>query len=159
VFSKESLDKLPDRKPWDHAIELKPDSEPFRCKLYLLAPNEQKELDVFLEDNLKSGRIQPQNPPWHLQFFFVKKKDGSLRWIQDYRKLNDITIKNSYPLPLISDIIGKLKKSKYFTKLDVRWGYNNVRIKKGDEWKAAFKTNRELLSGQYILYIVAIYLI
>jgi hypothetical protein len=55
-----------------------------------------------------------------------------------------MTLKNSYPLPLISDIINKLKKAKYFTKLDVRWGYNNVRIKKGDEWKAAFRTNRGL---------------
>ncbi len=74
--------------------------------------------------------------------FFVKKKDGSLRLVQDYRKLNDITVKNSYPLPLISDLINKLSKAKYFTKLDVRWGYNNVRIKEGDEWKAAFRTNR-----------------
>ena len=64
--------------------------------------------------------------------------------MQDYRKLNDMTIKNSYPLPLISDIVGKLKKAKWFTKLDVRWGYNNVRIKEGDEWKAVFRTNRGL---------------
>jgi len=76
--------------------------------------------------------------------FFVKKKDGTLRLVQDYRKLNEMTIKNSYPLPLISDIITKLSKAKYFTKLDVRWGFNNVRVKEGDEWKAAFRTNRGL---------------
>ena len=144
VFSKESFDQLPERKPWDHAIELKAGSEPFRSKIYPLSPNEQKELDAFLEENLKSGRIQPSKSPMASPVFFVKKKDGSLRLVQDYRKLNDMTIKNSYPLPLISDIINKLKEAKYFTKLDVRWGYNNVRIKEGDEWKAAFRTNRGL---------------
>ena len=74
-------------------------------------------------------------------FFFVKKKDGKLRPCQDYWYLNDWTIKNAYPLPLISDIMDKLKGLKYFTKLDVHLGYNNIRIKTGHEWKAAFKTN------------------
>ena len=77
-------------------------------------------------------------------FFFVKKKDGKLRPIQDYRKLNEMTIKNRYPLPLISELVNKLRGAKYFTKLDIRWGYNNVRIREGDEWKAAFRTNRGL---------------
>ena len=144
VFSKESFDELPDRKPWDHAIELKPGSEPHRCKIYPLSPNEQAELDSFLDENLKSGRITPSKSPMASPVFFVKKKDGSLRLVQDYRKLNDMTIKNAYPLPLISDLINKLSNAKYFTKLDVRWGYNNVRMKKGDEWKAAFRTNRGL---------------
>ena len=144
VFAKESFDQLPERKPWDHAIELKPDAEPYRSKIYPLSPVEQKELDMFLDENLRSGRIQPSKSPMASPVFFVKKKDGSLRLVQDYRKLNDTTIKNSYPLPLISDIVGKLKKAKWFTKLDVRWGYNNVRIKEGDEWKAAFRTNRGL---------------
>jgi hypothetical protein len=76
--------------------------------------------------------------------FFIKKKDGGLRFVQDYRALNSITVKNKYPLPLISELITKLHGAKYFTKLDVRWGFNNVRIKEGDEWKAAFRTNRGL---------------
>ena len=76
-----------------------------------------------------------------LPFFFVKKPDGKLCPTQDYRKLNEATIKNQYPLPLIGELIDKLKGAKYFTKLDVRWGYNNVRIKEGDEWKVAFRTN------------------
>src|SRR5271168_2448803 len=77
-------------------------------------------------------------------FFFVKKKDGKLRPCQDYRRLNEGTVKNTYPLPLISKLVNQLKGAKYFTKLDVCWGYNNVRIKDGDQWKAAFKTNQGL---------------
>ena len=77
-------------------------------------------------------------------FFFVKKKDRRLQPVQDYRKLNVMMIKNRYPLLLISELVNKLKGAKYFTKLDIRWGYNNVQIKKGDEWKAAFLTNRGL---------------
>src|SRR6266581_5263249 len=76
--------------------------------------------------------------------FFVKKKDGKLRLVQDYRALNAMTVKNKYPLPLIPELIAKLRRAKYFTKLDVWWGFNNVRIKEGDEWKAAFRTNHGL---------------
>src|SRR6266700_1700337 len=76
--------------------------------------------------------------------FFIKKKDGGLRLAQDYRMLNAMTVKNKYPLPLIPELIAKLRGAKYFTKLDVRWGFNNVRMKEGDEWKAAFRTNHGL---------------
>ena len=77
-------------------------------------------------------------------FFFVTKKDGKLRPCQDYCYLNNWMIKNAYPLPLISKIMDKLKGVKYFTKFDMCWGYNNVRIRKGNKWKVAFKTNKEL---------------
>jgi hypothetical protein len=76
--------------------------------------------------------------------FFIKKKDSTLRLVQDYRALNALMIKNQYPLPLISELVNQLCGAKYFTKLDVRWGYNNVRMKEGNEWKAAFRTNRGL---------------
>ena len=76
--------------------------------------------------------------------FFIKKKDGSLRLVQDYRMLNDMTVKNKYLLLLISELVNQLRGAKYFTKLDVRWGFNNVWIQEGDEWKAAFRTNRGL---------------
>jgi len=76
--------------------------------------------------------------------FFIKKKDGSLCLVQDYRALNAVTVKNKYPLPLISELVSQLRRARYFTKLDVRWGFNNVRIKPRDEWKAAFRTNRGL---------------
>ncbi len=73
-------------------------------------------------------------------FFFVDKKDGKLWPVQDYRALNDVKIKNAAPLPLIPELINKLCGTRYFTKLDIRWGYNNIHIKEGDEYKAAFKT-------------------
>jgi len=73
--------------------------------------------------------------------FFIKKKNGSLQLVQDYCALNFMMVKNKYPLPLISELVSQLRGARYFTKLDVRWGFNNIRIKPGDEWKAAFRTN------------------
>ena len=144
IFEKENFDELPPKRPWDHAVELLPGDHVIDCKTYNLTLDEQKELDAFLEENLKSGRIRPSKSPFASAFFFIKKKDRKLRLVQDYRKLNDITIKNRYPLPLIFELIDKLKNAKYFTKLDIRWGYNNIRMKEGDEWKAAFQTNHGL---------------
>jgi len=73
--------------------------------------------------------------------FFIKKKDGLLHLVQDYRALNAVTVKNRYPLSLISELVSQLYGARYFTKLDICWGFNNVRIKPRDEWKAAFRTN------------------
>jgi Reverse transcriptase (RNA-dependent DNA polymerase) len=76
--------------------------------------------------------------------FFIKKKDGSLRLVQDYHMLNAMTVKNRYPLPIILELTAQLQGAKYFTKLYVRWGFNNVWIQEGDEWKGAFRTNHDL---------------
>ena len=103
VFSKQSFDVLPEPKEWDHAVELIPESKPSGCKVYPLSPTKQKELDAFLKENLETGRIRPSKSPMLSPVFFIKKKDGSLRLVQDYQALNAITIKNKYPLPLISD--------------------------------------------------------
>ena len=94
--------------------------KPKSFKNYNLTLEEQIELDIFLKDNLDKGYIQPSQSPMASPFFFVKKKDGKLRPCQDYRYLNNWTIKNAYPLPLISEIMDKLKDSKYFTKFNVR---------------------------------------
>ena len=130
MFSKESFDELPEWKQWDHTINLKPESQPFSTKVYLMSPIKQKELDDFLKENLLSGRIHPSKSPMASPVFFVKKKDGKLRFVQDYRKLNAMTVKNTYPLPLVPDIINWISDSKarYFMKLDVHWGFNNVQI-------------------------------
>jgi hypothetical protein len=144
VFSEEGFAKLPNRKPWDYAIELAPGAQPKGCKVYPLSVKEQAELDVFLTENLMTGRIQQSKSPMASPVFFIKKKDGSLPLVQDYRMLNEMTSKNKYPLPLIPELINQLRRAKYFTKLDVRWGFNNVHIKEGDEWKAVFRMNRGL---------------
>jgi hypothetical protein len=144
VFTKSTFDELPPRRSWDHAIELKGDTKPLTSKVYPLSKSEQVALDDFVTEHLASGRIRPSKSPFAAPFFFVKKKDGALRPVQDYRRLNDMTIKNCYPLPLVSELMDKLKNSRYFTKIDIRWGFNNVRIKEGDEHKAAFITNRGL---------------
>ena len=141
VFDKESFDELLPNWPWDHAVELLPGDHMINCKMYNLTLDEQKELNAFLDENLKSGCICPSKSPFASAFFFMKKKDRQLHPIQDYQKLNNITVKNWYPLPLISELIDKLKTAKYFTKLNIHWGYNNIWMKDGDEWKAAFWTN------------------
>jgi hypothetical protein len=105
---------------------------------------EQTEMDTFLEEALATGCIRQSRSPLGALVFFIKKKDGKLRFVQDYQALNAITRKNRYLLPLINGLIHRLKGARYFTKLDVHWGYNNVRIHEGNEWKAAFHTNRGL---------------
>ncbi|KAL5526823.1 hypothetical protein ACEPAF_8549 [Sanghuangporus sanghuang] len=85
-------------------------------------------------------------------FFFIKKEDGSLRAIQDYQKLNEGMVKNKYPLPLINELIDKVKDAKYITKLDVCWRYYNIWIHEGDEWKAAFRMNLGLFEPTVIFF-------
>jgi hypothetical protein len=152
VFSEEKAARFPESRPWDHKIEMKDTFVPKSFKTYNLTPQEQIELDNFLKENLEKGYIRPSQSPMASPFFFVDKKDGKLRPCQDYRYLNEHTIKNAYPLPLISELLDKLKGARRFTKLDVRWGYNNVRIRDGDQWKAAFKTNRGLFEPTVMFF-------
>jgi hypothetical protein len=114
--------------------------------------NEQKTLDQFIQENLEKGYIVPFKSLMASPVFFVKKKTGELRLIQDYWKLNSITVKNRYPLPLALDIINKLRDAKIFTKFDVRWSYHNVWIKEGNEWKAAFITNQGLFKLRIMFF-------
>ena len=110
-------------------------------------------MNKFIDNNLKKGFIQPSNSPQASPFFFVAKKDSkALRPCQDYCYLNKYTIKNVYPLPSINDLLNKLLGATIFTKLDIRWGYNNVRIKKGDEWKGAFITKRGLFEPTVMFF-------
>jgi hypothetical protein len=105
-----------------------------------MTQDEDKSLLKFLQEQEAKGYIRPSISPYASPFFFIQKKDGKLRPVQDYRRINDITISNQYPLPLITDLLTDLSGAKIFTKLDVKDGYNNIRIKEGDEHKAAFKT-------------------
>ena len=145
VFSDEESQRFLPSRPWDHAIELKPDAPShLRCKVYPMTRAEDEALDKFIDEQLLKGYIEPSKSPYASPFFFVKKKDGRLRPVQDYRALNSWTVKNQYPLPLIPVLIRDLGGAFVYSKLDVRWGYNNIRIKEGDKWKAAFKTKRGL---------------
>ena len=103
-----------------------------------MSEKELKALKDYIDDMLGKGFIRSSNSPAGALVLFVKKKDGSLRLCVDYRALNRITRKNRYPLPLIGPLVDQLQKAKYFTKLDLRAGYNNVRIAEGHEWKTAF---------------------
>ena len=146
VFGEKGLNGLPPRRSWDHAIDLEPDwkEKKWKQRIYPLNYTEQAELDKYLKEGLEKGHLQPSKSELACPFFFVSKKGGGLGPIVDYRKLNDITVKNKYPLPFVPELIDKWKGCKFFTKLDVRGAFNNIRIKKGDEWKTAFITNRGL---------------
>jgi transposase InsO family protein len=138
VFSKKESERLPSRKIWDHAIELKEGFQPKKGRMINLSVQEQQEVSDFIDSQLAKGYIRPSKSPQTSPVFFVPKPDGKKRMVQDYRHINEWTVKNNYPLPLISQLVDKLKGAKLFTKMDLRWGYNNIRIKEGDEWKAAF---------------------
>jgi len=138
VFGKKKLERMPVQKAWDHAIELKEGFSPKKGKVYLLSREKREEVQAFVENQLRKGYIQPSKSPQTSPVHFVAKKDSKRRMVQDYRHINQWTVKNGYLLPLIVDILDGVGKRKVFTKLDLRWGYNNVRIKEGDEWKAAF---------------------
>ena len=99
---------------------------------------ESEEVQAFVDSQLKKGYIRPSKSPQTLSVMFVLKKDSKRRMVQDYRYVNKFTVENSYPLPLISDLVDNMDTKRVFTKMDLRWGYNNVRIKEGDKWKAAF---------------------
>ena len=153
VFSDKDAERFPKKHPWDHAIDLIDSTPPMlNCKTYPLGEGQQAVLDKFIDEHLKKGYIRRSNSPYASPFFFVKKKDGKQQPVQDYCKLNELTVRNTYPLPLIKELVWQLIGKEWFTKFDVWWGYNNVRIKEGDERKAAFKTNQELFEPTVVFF-------
>jgi len=153
VFSESAAQRFPGPRIWDHAIELKPNApSTIPGKIYALTVAEQEELLKFIKEHVSKGYIRPSKSPYAAPFFFIKKKDGKLRPVQDYRRLNQWTICNTYPLPLIPQLINKARSRALFSKFDVRWGYNNVRIRDGDQWKAAFITNEGLFEPMVMFF-------
>lgn len=140
AFSKERALSLPPHRPYDCGIELLPGATLPPGRLYNLSRPERESMEIYIKDSLTAGIIRPSSSPVGAGFFFVSKKDKSLRPCIDYRGLNDITVKNKYPLPLISSAFEPLQGATIFTKLDLRNAYHLVRIKQGDEWKTAFNT-------------------
>ncbi len=142
VFSKSRAASLPPHRPYDCAIDLVPGMSPPKGRLYSLSVPEREAMEKYISDSLTAGFIRPSSSPAGAGFFFVAKKDGSLRPCIDYRGLNNITVKNTYPLPLMSSAFERLQGASIFTKLDLRNAYHLVRIREGDEWKTAFNTPR-----------------
>ena len=132
--------KLPPRREEDHKIELESGAKPPAMGPYRMAPPELEELRRQLKELLDAGFIQPSKAPYGAPVLFQKKHDGSLRMCIDYRALNKVTIKNKYPIPFIADLFDQLGSAKYFTKLDLRSGYYQVRIFEGDEPKTTCVT-------------------
>ncbi|CEL62321.1 Retrotransposable element Tf2 155 kDa protein type 1 OS=Schizosaccharomyces pombe (strain 972 / ATCC 24843) GN=Tf2-1 PE=4 SV=1 [Rhizoctonia solani AG-1 IB] len=146
VFGEEEFNKLPPHRHYDIGIELT-DEGPLNSPLYSMTDAESVTLKEWLEAELKAGKIRPSKSSISSPVMFVPKKDGSRRLVVDYRRLNNRTKKNVYPLPRPDDLMSKLRGAKIFTKLDLRWGYNNVRVKEGDEWKTAFRTKYGLFES------------
>ena len=138
VFRKKQSERMPTRKLWDHMIDVKEGFMSRKGKVYPLSREEREKVREVVKEQLRKGYIRPSKSPQIVPVFFVGKKDGKKRMVQDYRYLNEWTIKNNYPLLLISDVLENIGTKKLFTKMDLRWRYNNMRIKEGDEWKAAF---------------------
>jgi len=120
VFSEEESKRYPPKRAWDHAIEFKKDApEAIDCKVYPMNRIEDEVVQKFLHDKLEKGYIRESKSPYTSSFFFVRKKDGKLRPVQDYQKINTITIRNQYPLPLIADLIHDLSNAHIYTKLNM----------------------------------------
>ena len=113
---------------------------PRKGKVYPLSREEKEEVCEFIKKQLRKGYIRLSKSLQMALVFFVEKKNGKKRMVQDYQYLNEWVVKNNYPLPLISDVIENIGTKKVFMKMNLRWGYNNIRIKEGDEWKVVFTT-------------------
>ena len=128
----EELPGLPPDREIEFYIDVVPGTDPISMPPYRVAPEELKELNDQLKELLDKGFIRPSTSPWGAPVLFVKEKDGSLRLCIDYRQLNKVTIKNKYPLPRIYDLFDQLQGARYFSKIDLRSGYHQLRIRSED---------------------------
>ncbi|GKA59361.1 putative reverse transcriptase domain-containing protein [Tanacetum coccineum] len=136
----DDLSGLPPNREIKFCIELVPGAIPVAKSPYRLAPSEMEELSGQLKELQDKGFIRPSSSPWEVPILFVKKKNGSFRMCIDYRELNKLTIKNRFPLPKIDDLFDQLQGSQYFSKIDFRSGYHQLRVHEGDIPKTAFRT-------------------
>jgi len=155
LFSDEEANAFPPGQgEEDHKIELLETAPAsFNCKVYLLSKAEQEVEDKFLDENLAKGYIIPSNSPYGFSTFMVPKKDSKeKRYIIDYCPLNAVTRKDITPLPNLAQYIKDLQGLEIFSKFDIRWGYNNIRICEGNEWKGVFKTRRGLFEPKVMFF-------
>jgi hypothetical protein len=140
VFPDDLPAGLPPSREVDHKIELVPGATPQSRPTFRLSAFELAEMKKQLEDLVKAGFVQPSKSPYGAPVLFVKKKDGTQRMCIDYRALNNVTIKNSYPLPRVDELFDRLQGTRYFSKIDLRSGYHQIRIVPEDVHKTAFRT-------------------
>jgi hypothetical protein len=141
----EELPGMPPDRDIEFIIDLIPETSPIAKRPYRMTAPEFTELKKQLIELQRSGFIRPSSSPWGAPVLFVEKKDKSLRMCVDYRSLNEVTIKNKYPLPKIDDLFDQLKGAKYFSKVDLRSGYRQLKIRESDIPNTAFVTRY----GQY----------
>ena len=142
----DDLPGLPPDRQIEFTIELAPGTEPVSKAPYRMAPSEMRELAKQLQEFLDKGLIRPSVSPWGAPLLFVKKKDGSMRLCIDYRELNKLTIKNKYPLPRIDDLFDQLKGASCFSKIDLRSGYHQLKIKPEDIQRQHFRQGMDIMS-------------
>jgi hypothetical protein len=152
VFSNEQAQCLPKNQLWDHRIELIPGKEMSKTLIYRLTPPELQALKEYLEDGEKQETLRWSKAPNACSFFFIDKKDGKLWPVVDYHPLNEITKKNAAPIPLIRELVDKFLGARFFIKLNIRWGYNNVQIHPNDIKKTTFKTPLGLFESLVITF-------
>jgi hypothetical protein len=140
VFSPKRADKLPPHRPYDHEIRLTSEKKMPFGRIYSMSREELQTLREWLDENLKKGFIRPSSSPVTSPVLFVKKPGGGLRLCMDYRALNEISVKDRYPLPLVKETLNSLEGMKFFTKIDIISAFNNVRMKEGHEKLTAFLT-------------------
>jgi hypothetical protein len=134
--------ELPPSRPFDHHIPLLPRSIPVNDRPYKYSPHHKTEIEKQVAALLKSGLITPSVSPFASSVLLVQKKDGTWRFCVDYRKLNDMTIKNRFPMPVVEEILDELVGTKFFSSLDMTSGYHQVRMGASEEFKTAFKTHQ-----------------
>ena len=140
LFSRKEADKLPPHRPYDHTIPLAPGKEPPFGSLYNMSRDELQVLKNYLEEHLAKGFIRASSSPAASPVIFVRKPGGGLRLCVDYRGINNLTVKNRYPLPLIRETLNMMSDSVVFTKLDIIAAFNKLRMAEGEEWKTAMRT-------------------
>lgn len=148
VFPSDLPPGLPPHRAVDHEIELMPGASPPNRPPIPLSPAESAELESLLDDMLSKGYIEPSKSPFGAPVFFVRKKEGSLRLVVDYRLLNNLTIKNKFPIPLPSDLFRLLLGSVVYTRLDLHSGFNQIRIHPRDISKTSFSHSLRTLPVQ-----------
>lgn len=140
VFDRAQANKLPPHRPYDHKIELTSDVVPPKSRAYHMSPYKLQKVKEYLTENLSKGFITPSQAPYSSPVLFALKPNGDLRFCVDYRKLNALTRKNRYPLPLIEEVIGKIKGCKHLTKLDIISAFNKLRMHPESEDLTTFIT-------------------